>query len=132
MLKMQMVILSIFFYTLFLKSSLYTYTLSRSIFFGFLFFVNWFIAIYPILQLRISEYLDSIKFNLFSSILIGLPFYLLVGDKEFNLFITLLLIITYFLIFGIISVRYNSKSYIEIVSNKYPILKLKYFFNYFK
>jgi len=125
-------ILSIFFYTLFLESSLYTYTLSRSIFFGFLFFVNWFIAIYPVLQLRISEYLDSIKFNMLGSILIGLPFYLLVGDKEFNLFITLLLIITYFLIFGIISVRYNSKLYIEIVSKKHPILKLKYFFNYFK
>jgi O-antigen/teichoic acid export membrane protein len=125
-------ILSIFFYTFFLESSISTFTLSRSIFFGFLFFVNWFIAIYPIIQLRISEYLDSIKFNLLSSILIGLPFYFLVGDKEYNLFVTLLFLISYFLIFGIISVSYNSKLYIKIVSNKYPALKFKNYFNYFK
>ena len=124
-------LLSIFFYILFLESSIYTFAVSRSIFFVFLFFVNWYIAIYSILPMRLTEYLDSFKFSLLSSIIIGLPFYLLVRIERFNLSINFLLLTTYFFIYLIVSMRYNKKLSIELLSTKYPVLRVINYFNYY-
>jgi O-antigen/teichoic acid export membrane protein len=125
-------LLSIFFYILFLESSIYTFAVSRSIFFVFLFFVNWYIAIYSILPMKLTEYLDSFKFSLLSSIIIGLPFYLLVRIERFNLSINFLLLTTYFFIYLIVSMRYNKKLSIELLSTKYPVLRVINYFNYYR
>lgn len=101
--------------------TIYTVAAAQSVIAVIFFFIYWKIAVYPLSNLTLKEYLSIFKSSLLISVLVAIPFLLIASSVETSIFIEIFFVILYCIIYAITLARVKkikAKHILSLIKNQ--------------